>query len=94
MPVTARSCRLPPDTGDLRCHLNAFAKFGGSPETCLYDNTKLVVLSRGTTGAPVWNRQFFDFAPRVGMDIRLCRPYGAQTKGRVENGIKYVKRNF
>lgn len=35
----------------IRCHLNAFAKFGGSPETSLYDNTKLVVLSRDTTGS-------------------------------------------
>jgi len=78
----------------IRCHLNAFAKFGGIPKTCLYDNTKLVVLSRDATGAPMWNRQFLDFALRLGMDVRLCRPYRAQTKGRVESGIKYVKRNF
>lgn len=78
----------------IRCHLNAFAKFGGIPKTCLYDNTKLVVLSRDAAGAPVWNRQFLDFALRMGMEIRLCRPYRAQTKGRVESGIKYVKHNF
>src|SRR5690606_41448803 len=66
----------------IRCHLNAFAKFGGIPKTCLYDNTKLVVLSRDAAGAPVWNRQFLDFALRMGMEIRRCRPYRAQTKGR------------
>src|SRR5690606_22929444 len=78
----------------IRCHLNAFAKFGGLPKTCLYDNTKLVVQRRDATGEPVWNRQFLDFALRLGFDIRLCRPYRAQTKGRVESGIKYVKHNF
>ena len=78
----------------IRCHLNAFAKFGGIPKSCLYDNTKLVVLSRDASGAPVWNRQFLDAALRLGFDARLCRPYRAQTKGRVERGIQYVKHNF
>ena len=78
----------------IRCHLNAFAKFGGIPKKCLYDNTKLVVLSRDSGGAPVWNRQFLDFALRLGIEVQLCRPYRAQTKGRVESGIKYVKHNF
>jgi len=78
----------------IRCHLNAFAKFKGVPRTCLYDNTKIVVLGRDEGGRPIWNQRFLDFALRVGMDIRLCHPYRAQTKGRVESGIKYVKRNF
>ena len=30
----------------------------------------------------------------MGFDLRLCRPYRAQTKGRVESGIKYVRYNF
>ena len=29
---------------------------------------------------------------RMGFDIRLCRPYRAQTKGKVESGVKYVRR--
>lgn len=78
----------------IRCHLNAIAKFGGIPKTCLYDNTKLVVLGRDAAGEPVWNRQFLNFTVRLGIGIQLCRPYRAQTKGRVESGIKYVKHNF
>ena len=35
-----------------------------------------------------------DFARRVGCDLRLCRPYRTQTKGKVESGVKYVRRNF
>ena len=35
-----------------------------------------------------------DFALRVGFEIRLCQPYRAQTKGKVESGVKYVKGNM
>jgi transposase len=78
----------------LRCHLHAFEAFGGVPRHCLYDNTKVVVLGRDAGGVPHWNTTFLDFALRVGFDARLCRPYRAQTKGRVESGIKYVRYNF
>jgi transposase len=78
----------------IRCHVNAFERFGGVPRACLYDNTKVVVLGRELGGAPQWNPTFLDFALRVGVDLRLCRPYRAQTKGRVESGVKYVRYNF
>jgi len=78
----------------IRCHLNAFERFGGLPRTCLYDNTKVVVLGRDAAGVPHWNATFLDFALRLGLEARLCRPYRAQTKGRVESGVKYVKHNF
>ena len=64
--------------------------FGGVPHSCPYDRTKVVVLRQGVEG-PHWNATFLDFALRVGFDARLCRPYRAQTKGRVESGIKYVR---
>jgi hypothetical protein len=37
---------------------------------------------------------FLDFARYWGFQPRLCRPYRAQTKGKVESGVKYVRRNF
>lgn len=78
----------------VRCHINAFEHFGGAPKRCLYDNAKVVVLGRDASGQPQWNSRFLDFALRMGFDIRLCRPYRAQTKGKVESGVKYVRRNF
>lgn len=78
----------------IRCHINAFSRLSGVPKRCLYDNAKVVVLGRDEAGRPQWNSQFLDFALRSGFDIRLCRPYRAQTKGKVESGIKYVRRNF
>lgn len=75
-------------------HIRAFEHFGGVPEHCLYDNTKQVVLKRGEGGEPVWNERFLDFSLRAGFDLKLCRPYRAQTKGKAERGVAYVEGNF
>jgi hypothetical protein len=45
-------------------------------------------------GEVVWNPVFLDFSRYWGFTPRLCRPYRAQTKGKVESGVKYVRRNF
>ena len=70
----------------IQCHVNAFEYLGGVPRRCLYDNAKVVTLGRDEEKRPIWNRRMLDFAMRVGFDIRLCRPYRAQTKGKVESG--------
>ena len=67
----------------MRCHINAFEYFGGAPRRCLYDNAKVVVVGRDESGRPEWNSRMLDFALRVGFEMRLCRPYRAQTKGKV-----------
>lgn len=78
----------------IRSHINAFRHFGGLPARCLYDNAKVVVIGRDAAGRPVFNSRFLDFSLRVGSDITLCRPRRAQTKGRVERAIKYIRDNF
>ena len=78
----------------IQCHVNAFEYLGGVPRRCLYDNAKVVTLGRDEENRPVWNLRMLDFARRVGFEMRLCRPYRAQTKGKVESGVKYVRRNM
>jgi transposase len=79
----------------LACHQHAFDWFGGLTEEILYDNPKTVVLKRDWEGRVIeWHPQFWDFAQYYGFTPRLCRPYRAQTKGKVESGIKYVTRSF
>ena len=78
----------------IQCHVNAFEYLGGVPRRCLYDNAKVVTLGRDEEKRPIWNRRMLDFALRVGFEIRLCQPYRAQTKGKVESGVKYVRRNM
>jgi transposase len=78
----------------LRCHVHAFEHFGGVPRRIVYDNTKLVVLGRDESRQPQWNPRFLDFALRAGFDARLCQPYRAQTKGKVERFLRYLQDNF
>jgi transposase len=79
----------------LACHERAFQWFGGLTHTNLYDNPKIVCLARDFEGKDItWNPQFLDFTRYWGFTPKLCKPYRARTKGKVESGIKYVKRNF
>jgi transposase len=78
----------------LRCHVHAFAYFGGIPHDLLYDNLKTAVDHRLSDGSIVWNSRFRDFADYYGFTPRACRPYRAQTKGKVERGAGYRKGNF
>ena len=78
----------------IQCHANAFEYLGGVPRRCLYDNAKVVTLGKDEDGEVEWNPRMLDFALRVGFEIRLCQPYRAQTKGKVESGVKYVRRNM
>jgi transposase len=81
-------------TGDLlSAHEAAFAHFGGRCEQLLYDRMRTVVLGE-SEGRAQLNKTFAAFAAHWGFNVRLCQPYRAQTKGKVESGVKYVKRNF
>jgi transposase len=78
----------------LRMHEEAFRQLDGVPEEILYDRMKTVWLETDSRGEIVWHPVFLDFARYWGFTPRLCRPYRAQTKGKVESGVKYVRRNF
>ncbi len=78
----------------LRCHVHAFHAFDGVPRELLYDNLKTAVDHRRPDGSVVWNGRFRDFADYYGFAPRACQPYRAQTKGKVERGIRYLKGHF
>jgi len=78
----------------LRMHEEAFRQLGGVPQEILYDRMKTVWQEIDERGEVVWNPVFLDFSRYWGFTPRLCRPYRAQTKGKVESGVKYVRRNF
>lgn len=77
----------------LAAHEHAFAHFGGRTAELLYDRMRTVTMEPAAD-KPKWNPTFEAFARHWGFEPRLCRPYRAQTKGKVESGVKYVKRNF
>lgn len=79
----------------LSAHERAFEHFGGSCHTLLYDRMRTVVTGLVEDGSRArLNEKFVAFADHWGFAVRLCRPYRAKTKGKVESGVKYIKRNF
>ena len=80
----------------LGCHERAFYYFGGIPHEVLYDNMRTVVSDRDRYGPGLhrYNRTFLDFAHHHGFVPRLCRPYRAKTKGKVERFIRYLRASF
>jgi transposase len=77
----------------LDAHERAFEHFGGRTREHLYDRPRTICSPAGD-GTVIWNSTFKSFADYWGFEARLCRPYRAQTKGKVESGVKYVKHNF
>jgi len=76
----------------LQGHEQAFQHFGGVPDRMVVDNAKAMVLTH-TREEIVWHPTYADFAGYYGFRPWACAPYRPQTKGKVESGVKYVKRN-
>ena len=78
----------------LACHQHAFEFFGGVPENIMIDNLKTGVLQRKTGHDIVFNPKYLDFAHHYGVTIKACGVRKGNEKGRVENAVGYVKKNF
>lgn len=77
----------------LACHRRAFEWFGGVPEKLIIDNAKCAI-TRACAKDPVVQRSYGELALGYGFRISPCPPHDPQKKGRVEAGVKYVKRAF
>jgi transposase len=75
---------------------DAFLAFGGVPRELLFDQMKAVITRdlRLQGGTLVHNLEFLRFAHHWGFTPRACRPYRAQTKGKVERPVRYVRENL
>lgn len=73
-------------------HDAAFRSFGGCPQECVYDQTKMVVLKEEFRELTL-NEQFHEYANHAGFRIHACEGYDPESKGKIEAGVKYVKAN-
>lgn len=80
----------------IACHEEAFEYFGGVPMEVLYDNMKTVIIERDTygPGRHRFHASLLDVAKHYGFRLRVCRPYRAQTKGKVERFNRYLRESF
>jgi transposase len=72
----------------------SFEYFGGVTKEVLVDNQKSAVARASNQGKPQFNSRFLDLAGWYGFTPRACRPYRAQTKGKDERMVGYIKQNF
>lgn len=76
-------------------HNLAFKFFGGYTREILYDNLKSVVLKRAFKQVDSeFNKEFLEFSGFYGFKAILSQPYRPQTKGKVENTVRFVRDNF
>ncbi len=76
----------------IRCLENGFRHFGGSVLSINLDNLKAAVL-QADWADPEFNPKLIDFARHYGTTILPCLPRVPEHKGKIESGIKYIKRN-
>jgi len=78
------------------CVREALIEFGGVPRHILFDNAKTVVVERDAYGEGLhrWHKTLLRLSEELGFGLRLCRPYRAKTKGKVERFNGYLKGSF
>ncbi len=72
----------------------AFRATGGVARVVLSDNLRAAVIGRNEHGEPIFAPEYLEFARHYGFTPRSCRPYRAQTKGKVERPVRYLRENF
>ena len=74
----------------------SFEFFNGVPKEILFDNAKAIMIERDAygNGQHRWNPLLLEIAKDYGFCPRVCRPYRAKTKGKVERFNRYLKSSF
>lgn len=74
-------------------HEQAFAFYGGIPEEIVYDQDHLL-LTNENHGDLILTHEFAKYVEARAFRIHMCRKADPESKGKIENVVKYVKLNF
>lgn len=74
--------------------IRSFEWFAGVPAEVLVDNQKAAVLVHPRGGPARFHPRFVDLAGHYGFVPRACQPARAQTKGKDERMVGYIKHHF
>jgi len=77
----------------IRHLLDCFDYFGGRPEELVIDQDRLMVVSENA-GDIIYTKDFKHFIDEQEFRLYVCRGADPETKGKVENLVKFVKGNF
>jgi hypothetical protein len=75
-----------------RCLVHALEFFGASPRAIIFDNLKTAVIN-GSGRAACFHPEFLALCGYYRMQPIACERRDPQSKGIVEGGVRYVKRN-
>ena len=74
-------------------HVNAFTFYGGRPLELVYDQDRVLTVSENH-GDIIYTEGFQNYLNEVKFDVFLCHGSDPESKGLIENVIKYVKHSF
>lgn len=77
----------------VEAHQLAFAYFQGIPREILYDQDS-VFIYRENLGDYILTHEFKAYSQQQPFKVVFCRKSDPQTKGKVENVVGYIKKNF
>jgi len=78
----------------LSCHRHAFEFFQGVSAKVVIDNLKVGVLRHPSGQKALFHPRYLDLGAHYGFEPVACNVRKGNEKGRVENGVGYVKKNF
>lgn len=70
-----------------------FQYFGGTTKEIVVDQDSIIVVSENN-GDIIFTYEFEQYKQQHNLDIWVCRKADPESKGQVENVVKFVKRNF
>ena len=77
----------------IEAHEKAFAFIGGIPDTLVYDQDRVFMVDENK-GDLLLTEAFRNYSSHRGFKLHFCRKADPQSKGKVENVVKYIKQNF
>ena len=77
----------------ITAHQKAFEYFGGIPEEIVYDQDSVFIHDENK-GDLILTEKFREYCNTMPFNVHFCRQSDPQSKGKVENVVKYVKQNF
>lgn len=77
----------------IEAHENAFKYFEGVPAEIVYDQDKVFIVSENS-GDIILTSPFKAYIKEKSFTLHFCRKADPESKGKIENVVKYTKQNF
>jgi transposase len=77
----------------IQAHEEAFKYLKGIPDVIVYDQDKVFIVNENH-GDIILTEGFRAYTRDQSFELHFCRKADPQSKGKVENAVKYVKQNF